>query len=53
MLWTTVAAQMGKPERLEYLGIFVEILIVVERYGGRSNRRPFWYEGSIGERVIF
>ena len=30
MLWTVVPAHMGEPERLEYLGIFVEILIVVE-----------------------
>ena len=40
-------ARVDKSEGLEYLRILVEMLIIVERSGGRGNQRSFRYESPI------
>lgn len=47
LTFSVFIVQVGKSERFEYIGIRIEVLIVVQTMSGCSNRRSFRYKSSI------
>ena len=42
----------SKSERLEYVCVFVKLVLIVYRSSGDTDQRSFWYKRSIRERKV-